>query len=491
MNSARAPRALSSTQAPASSLLVSLLSIAAHIHTRLRPKHACELRTSLSSFLVKRSVRIQKGPATKHMVVIDELVATVKFTRFFAWEGQWINHALDAREVDDQVDDQGPYELGHVLAPLDYVAHPRRAYWVLHTKIALDRIAVYLDEDEVSDQVSTLKDLNREPVAGDEDAALGIENGSFKWDAVDEAKEKERAVAAKSTSPTRAATTNGAAGREDTQPGGRRIIMSKNPPKVDEHGLMYAISNAAQSTWLRYRLIKDNILFGYPYDEERDNAIAECCVLQADLSIFDDTEIGARGVSLSGSQKMRGALARAVAFVGALLDDVIPQDSHTSRFLFEKLLQGPLLANRTVILVTHHVELMLPSTHYLVRMLDSRIDTQGTVEELRSRGVLDDIVQDEAVDTWTAKPTGETKKPRKMFKDEAKEYATVKWFIYNTYSRASSYWTWGAVLTVLVVVAQLLGVGEKLWIRQWGNAYGKDYNEAAVYSSFPTPRSIS
>ncbi|KZP25974.1 hypothetical protein FIBSPDRAFT_949774 [Athelia psychrophila] len=161
--------------------------------------------------------------------------------------------------------------------------------------------------------------------------------------------------------------------------------------------------------------------------------------------------------------------------------------------------QGPLLSNRTVvslssfrgwrlaILVTYHVELMLPGTYYLVRMLDGMIDTQGTVKELRSQGILNDIAQDEAVEApkeeeavavdvvadnaadldgeAEAKPVGEAKKAQQLINDEAREYGAVKWSIY-------SHTGLECILTVLVVVVQLLGVGEKLWIRQWGNTYG-------------------
>lgn len=162
------------------------------------------------------------------------------------------------------------------------------------------------------------------------------------------------------------------------------------------------------------------------------------------------------------------------------LKHVLEQDSHTARFLFDRLFQGPLLAHRTVVskitlpvniklekrlpqvLVTHHVELVLPGTYYLVRMLDGRIDTQGTVKELRSRGVLDDITHDEAVEAHKeeqeavaiekkdnadidaeaeansdSKPIEKAKKPRKLIEEEKRETGSVKWHIYNTYLRAS------------------------------------------------------
>lgn len=90
-------------------------------------------------------------------------------------------------------------------------------------------------------------------------------------------------------------------------PGGE-ILMSKEPEKVDEHGLMHAISYAAQTPWLQHQSIKENILFGSPFDEARYKAVVECCALLPDLKMLEDgdlTEIGARGVSLSGGQKAR------------------------------------------------------------------------------------------------------------------------------------------------------------------------------------------
>jgi len=92
-------------------------------------------------------------------------------------------------------------------------------------------------------------------------------------------------------------------------------------------------------------------------------------------------------------------------------------------------------------------------------MLDGRIDTQGTLAELRAQGVLDEIAHSEEVivheeeqSAVVASPssgqvivdevgdsgaaTG-TKKARKLIKDEERQEGGVKWSIYNTYLKAS------------------------------------------------------
>ena len=70
------------------------------------------------------------------------------------------------------------------------------------TKVALDRIATYLDEDEVDEQVSSLKRSHfGAPVDDDTTKGLGIENGAFKWNEV-ERKDDVTADTAKSVAST-------------------------------------------------------------------------------------------------------------------------------------------------------------------------------------------------------------------------------------------------------------------------------------------------
>jgi len=75
------------------------------------------------------------------------------------------------------------------------------------------------------------------------------------------------------------------------------------------------VSYAAQESWCMSDTIKENILFGEPLDAERYQRVIADCGLRTDLDLFDDgdeTEIGEKGVTLSGGQKARITLARAV-----------------------------------------------------------------------------------------------------------------------------------------------------------------------------------
>ncbi|KAF9258418.1 hypothetical protein L218DRAFT_964491 [Marasmius fiardii PR-910] len=289
-----------------------------------------------------------------------------------------------------------------------------------------------------------------------------------------------------------------------------KLVLNKNHHRLvqlpgAEGTYLETISYASQAPWLRNQTIKENILFGYPYDPKRYREVVKACALVPDFNVLEDgdqTEIGAGGVSLSGGQKARVALARAIyaRTKYVLLDDPLSAvDSHTARYLFEKLLCGPLLRGRTVVLVTHHVDLVLPGAHYFVHMLDGRIDIQGTVEELRDRGLLEgiapgavfeahrDALAVAATEEETGKDTAdifeETKKPaRKLIETEARAAGRVKWKIYKKYLEASSYYTW-VILILFVVLNQLLGVGEKLWMMQWGQAYRDDESDALVLST--------
>ena len=101
-----------------------------------------------------------------------------------------------------------------------------------------------------------------------------------------------------------------------------------------------AIAYVAQTAWIQTGSVKDNILFGMPYDEARYKSTLKACALEQDIKNFSHgelTEIGERGINMSGGQKQRIQLARAVyndADVYLLDDPFSAVDAQTAATLF-------------------------------------------------------------------------------------------------------------------------------------------------------------
>ncbi|KIJ45691.1 hypothetical protein M422DRAFT_778885, partial [Sphaerobolus stellatus SS14] len=166
------------------------------------------------------------------------------------------------------------------------------------------------------------------------------------------------------------------------------------------------IAYAAQEAWVQNETIKDNILFGKAYDETRYKKVIYQCGLERDLSLFeagDNTEVGEKGLTLSGGQKARVTLARAVYSDASilLLDDILAAlDVHTSKFIVENCLQGDLLRGRTVILITHNVAMVAPIADFVVSLtLDGRIASKGTMADAlkKNKMLVKEVVESEEV----------------------------------------------------------------------------------------------
>ncbi|OCB86633.1 multidrug resistance-associated ABC transporter [Sanghuangporus baumii] len=160
-----------------------------------------------------------------------------------------------------------------------------------------------------------------------------------------------------------------------------------------------------QTSWLQNASIKDNILFNLPYVEDRYRKTIDACALVEDLAILEDgdqTEVGERGINLSGGQKARISLARAIYSRASvlLLDDVLSAvDVHTAHHLFHECLRDELVHGRTIILVSHHVQLCLDGAEYVVALDNGRTWFSGNPEDFRSSGVMDQLIQDSHVVT--------------------------------------------------------------------------------------------
>ncbi|KAG1858585.1 hypothetical protein C8R48DRAFT_775022 [Suillus tomentosus] len=151
------------------------------------------------------------------------------------------------------------------------------------------------------------------------------------------------------------------------------------------------VAYAVQESWVQNETIRANILFGGPYDEIRYKKVLYQCALERDLTLFeagDQTEVGEKGLTLSGGQKARITLARAIYSSAntLLLDDVLAAlDVHTSKWIVDKCFAGDLVQDRTIILVavqTHNVDMASSIAHFVVSMgSNGRIVSHGSISE--------------------------------------------------------------------------------------------------------------
>jgi ABC-type multidrug transport system fused ATPase/permease subunit len=133
-----------------------------------------------------------------------------------------------------------------------------------------------------------------------------------------------------------------------------------------------------QVPWTALGTVRENILFGKPYEEEWYNQVVHACALEPDFKLMPDgdkTWIGERGGNLSGGQKQRIALARAAysrANLFVLDSPLSAVDMYTCQHIFKFCIQRIMLAGGgTVVLATHQTELFSFSD-LLVVMKDGR-----------------------------------------------------------------------------------------------------------------------
>lgn len=151
-----------------------------------------------------------------------------------------------------------------------------------------------------------------------------------------------------------------------------------------------------QTAWVFSGTIRENVLFGQPYDEPKYTKVMEACALTDDIQQFpeyDQTIVGERGEVLSGGQRARVSLARAVYSNGDLylLDDPLSAvDFKVGQHIFEKCITG-LLSNKTRVLVSHQEQHMKDAAEVVV-LYKGRVLKKGSFAELQEQGILNKTV---------------------------------------------------------------------------------------------------
>ena len=276
-----------------------------------------------------------------------------------------------------------------------------------------------------------------------------------------------------------------------------------------------SISYVSQIPWIRNATIKDNILFYQPYDEERYNKIIELSQLRPDLEIFeagDLTEIGEKGVNLSGGQKARISIARALYSEKDiyLFDDPISAlDANVGMKIMKNCIIKH-LSDKTRILVTHALQYVSFSDR-IIYMNKGEIKWMGTYEEIKEQDFFkvfyekmkkedksdqrdddndDEInlkkktskekreeflrkVSDDEINTDKKKVQNPKKKDlnkgkvKKIIQDEVKEKGKIKLSVYKDFLIKIGGTITIIIMLVLMIIMEFSHSAQDLWLGYW------------------------
>lgn len=243
------------------------------------------------------------------------------------------------------------------------------------------------------------------------------------------------------------------------------------------------ISYASQEPWLFGGTIRQNIIFGEPFNAKRYERVIKVCALERDFDILpygDKCIIGDRGVTLSGGQRARINLARAVykdVDIYLLDDPLSAVDAHVGKMLFDECIMG-FLKHKCTILVTHQLQ-YLKSVGKIYVMRNGKIATSGSYQEIQNsdeecskffRAHIveenDDITDDEdSKSSYLCEPTDDEPSETK----ETRETGSIAGKVYKAYFKAAGGCCSVTFVFMLFVITQIASSSADYFIKFWVN----------------------
>ncbi|KAJ4300867.1 ATP-binding cassette transporter yor1 [Kalmusia sp. IMI 367209] len=260
-----------------------------------------------------------------------------------------------------------------------------------------------------------------------------------------------------------------------------------------------------QYAWIQNASVRENIVFGKEFKEAWYNTVVDACALRPDLEMLpnhDKTEIGERGITVSGGQKQRMNIARAIYFDAdiVLMDDPLSAvDAHVGRHIMDNAICG-LLQDKCRILATHQLH-VLDRCDRIVWIEEGRIQAVDTFANLmadnkdfqqlmtmtateEAKEEQENAVQDEIEDEKKAAKKKKKKKPQAaLMQEEDRATKSVGWDVWIAYLRAGGGLWVGPVVVLTLILSQGANIATSLWLSWWtSNKFG--YSEGAYIGTY-------
>ncbi|OAY37002.1 hypothetical protein MANES_11G066800v8 [Manihot esculenta] len=276
------------------------------------------------------------------------------------------------------------------------------------------------------------------------------------------------------------------------------------------HGSVHSNGSLAyvpQVPWIFSGTVRDNILFGKNYESKRYSDTLKACALDVDISLMnggDMAYIGEKGVNLSGGQRARLALARAI-YQGSdvnMLDDVLSAvDAEVARFILHNAILGPLMDQKTRVLCTHNVQAIssadmivvldkghvkwvgssadLSVSSYSAMSPHNEFDISPNVQEQELR--ISTSIEGRKSYTLEKEFIHTSEEAQEIVEVELRKEGKVELAVYKNYA-AFSGWFITVVICLSAILMQASRNGNDLWLSYWVDATGS--SQADYSTSF-------
>ncbi|KAL9978592.1 hypothetical protein ACROYT_G016126 [Oculina patagonica] len=290
-------------------------------------------------------------------------------------------------------------------------------------------------------------------------------------------------------------------------------ILGELPISSGKISCIGKIAYISQTPWVYSGTVRENIVFGNQFVEQKYNKVIEVCDLQKDIEHFtkhDLTEIGQRGVILSGGQRARVSLARAIysdADIYLLDDPLSAVDAKVGKHLFERCIKE-FLEGRIRILVTHQLQ-FLEQTDSVVMLRNGSVVRQGTYSRIEKdkqvasyflsqakqdlNGEIDsnEISLFSTEDTFKSMNAAKADRDRVDLKEEEEDrmVGTVKWWLYWKYFKAALPTVLIIGLIVFFAIVQVFWIAPYWWLSRISEMpleQQKSHKTLVVYGSIVT-----
>jgi ABC-type multidrug transport system fused ATPase/permease subunit len=461
----------------------------------------------LLNFLLTRIIikwrKVRKQAADARIQISSEYIEVLRHLRWYGWHGHWLSQVFEARqhELNVRIVLMILNTLYTVISLISTAVFPILAFWAytylagntlrvdvifpalrlfnmlqsnlqeipdlitswLNAQVALGRINEFMSEPDM--------DINP---ASSEPSNLVIVDGTFAWPG--------------STSPVlrdvNLSIGSGITVIHGKVGAGKTALLQALLGELDQTSGTSSIPNemigyCSQTPWLQSMSIRDNILFFAPVDEDRYQSVLEACALKSDLKEFkhgDLSLIGENGVGLSGGQKARVALARSVYSRSRILfldDPLSALDHNTAEFIVKKCFAGPLMEGRSIVLITHRLNLVLHIATNLVAVSDGTVAFSSTEFGSKSGSTTDVENSDTEIadsDDSSENKAVEESAPTKFMDDEQRSKGRIPLNVFWIYLKAGQL-RWWVVMIIALALTRVFNIGRSWFFKVWGEAY--------------------